>query len=432
MKGEHTKSDGTVRDMYIAAMSSPGNRRTLVFSTAVLILFNLVPVAGVIFFQWQVADLVFMYWVENFLVGFLNRQRIKKARGVLPCAVDPDTGEIHQKSDLFRKKVGRLLTVMYFAFTSVHGIFVFLLFGVSLSSAGSLIPPALFLIVSHLASYRIHFIGREEYKVLTWQELLTAPFKRMAVLHLTVLFSGFLLAQGDPASMGALIFMVALKTGMDVWGHITSHLKLFPGSPDLSGKDQVLRPVNRLRQALLIFTAVSAAGLMVLFLLSDDRRVPILLILFPILLITAGLWRRYRNRKKEPGNLLFILNRGCGVTGGSLEGSLVFTDFEMPAPQAEVTLSCRGFELTYRESSGLKESETRPVTIWKQTQRVQVSLKGRAMVRFNLPPFLPPTTAGRGIANVSWQADAEILPESGTFKSETMKFTFSRIPVFRP
>ncbi|HLO36765.1 MAG TPA: DUF6498-containing protein, partial [Candidatus Deferrimicrobium sp.] len=41
-------------------------------SIVLLVGFNLLPLAGVIFWRWNVATLLVLYWVENGIVGALN------------------------------------------------------------------------------------------------------------------------------------------------------------------------------------------------------------------------------------------------------------------------------------------------------------------------------------------------------------------------
>ena len=45
-------------------------------SAIVLVLANLVPLFGVLLFDWQVFDIVLLYWVENVVIGLVNVVRM--------------------------------------------------------------------------------------------------------------------------------------------------------------------------------------------------------------------------------------------------------------------------------------------------------------------------------------------------------------------
>jgi hypothetical protein len=68
-------------------------RRTATSRSAiVLVLVNLIPLVGVIFFGWSLLTILVLYWIENGIVGFWNVFKIMLARGsILPTIVDmPD------------------------------------------------------------------------------------------------------------------------------------------------------------------------------------------------------------------------------------------------------------------------------------------------------------------------------------------------------
>ena len=50
-------------------------------SVALLVPFNLVPLVGVLFWGWNVATLLVLYWVENGIVGLLNVPKMLLASG---------------------------------------------------------------------------------------------------------------------------------------------------------------------------------------------------------------------------------------------------------------------------------------------------------------------------------------------------------------
>ena len=86
-------------------------------SVVILILANLVPLYGVAFLGWKVFPLMLLFWVENVIVGIFNVLKM------LFC--QPEKPE---------KWAGKLAAIPFFCvhygiFTTVHGLFIFLLFG---------------------------------------------------------------------------------------------------------------------------------------------------------------------------------------------------------------------------------------------------------------------------------------------------------------
>ncbi len=194
-------------------------------SAVVLVTANLVPLYGVAALDWSVFDVLLLFWVENVIVGLLN-----VARMIVAAPDDP------------LQWGAKLLFVPFFCFhygmfTAVHGAFVFGLFG-HLKTSG-LIQPALWLdtigaqrlwlpvgvlAASHLFSFLWNYIGRGEYRVASAPELMSKPYGRVVVLHLTILFGGFgVQALGSP--LWALLLLVVLKTGIDLAAHLREHRK---------------------------------------------------------------------------------------------------------------------------------------------------------------------------------------------------------------
>jgi hypothetical protein len=122
-------------------------------------------------------------------------------------------------------------------FTAVHGIFVMAIFG-GLATEGAPFPgpktvaglmkqygllfPAVVLFLSHGFSFVWNFLGKGEYKKAGFKDLMGSPYSRIVVLHITIIFGGFLLmALGSP--LVGLIFFLILKIGFDLAAHVRQH-----------------------------------------------------------------------------------------------------------------------------------------------------------------------------------------------------------------
>ncbi len=188
-------------------------------SLLVLGLANALPIAGVLLLGWKVFPLVLLYWLENVVVGGFNVGKLLLAQPQEPAY-----------------SVGKLFLIPFFVFhfgmfTLVHGVFVFALFGAkSLPRFDSLakLPAAirayhlgwgvLALVVSHGLSFYWNYFENGEYRRASLPTLMVQPYARLVVLHLAVLFGGWIvLTLGSP--LLALLVLVALKTAADVRAH---------------------------------------------------------------------------------------------------------------------------------------------------------------------------------------------------------------------
>jgi hypothetical protein len=228
-------------------------------SVVLLVAFNLIPLAGVLFWGWNVATLLVLYWVENGIVGLLNVPKMLFASGpdepatrvVSLRGAGPTTAGA---SDMTAKAaLVPFFLVHYGIFWIGHGIFVFAIpqlvgafrpisdpnvfapgidpqaFGPVLVQTNAVGPDlsavgfaAIGLAISHTASFLINYVGRGEYRRVSVARQMFAPYGRLVILHLTILFGAFLsLMVGSP--IGAIVVLVILKTSVDLWFHNREH-----------------------------------------------------------------------------------------------------------------------------------------------------------------------------------------------------------------
>jgi hypothetical protein len=189
-----------------------------------LVAANAVPLIGVLFFGWDVATVLIVYWLENGIVGLLNVPKILLARGA------PDGTSVNGHSG--NAVIAAFFLVHYGLFWLVHGIFVFVITGYSeaaflnvtdpiatvLGDSGLLLA-AVALLLSHGASLFLNYIGRGEYRRASPGSQMFAPYPRMFVLHITIVFGGlFVIGMNQPEY--AIVLLVVLKTAFDVVLHL--------------------------------------------------------------------------------------------------------------------------------------------------------------------------------------------------------------------
>jgi hypothetical protein len=193
-------------------------------SSWVLVAANLVPLYGVLALGWSVAPILFFYWTENLVVGFFNVLKMRRAQGSIEHShMTLNNRPVTESS---RHSVILFFIVHYGIFTLVHGLFVMVLFGPGFQGMFSEIGLALLVLsVSHGYSYRRNFIGRGEYLRIPYTRLFWLPYKRVIVMHLTILLGGAL-AQSLGAPLGALLTLVSIKTLLDLIAHWAEHKKI--------------------------------------------------------------------------------------------------------------------------------------------------------------------------------------------------------------
>ena len=201
---------------------------------AALVLANLIPVFGVLYMGWDVGSIVVLYWVENLVVGAYTLLKMLVTGGagefsrlLFFCVHDSFFCGIHGLAILeLTRFAGELSTLP--EQDSWPGPLVLLQMFVDLGRQVIAAAPAEFLwacialLLSHGVSFLLLFVGQREYRHTTTKKLMSAPYKRIAVLHVAVIAGAFLItALGSP--VGMLVALVALKTGMDIMLHIRSH-----------------------------------------------------------------------------------------------------------------------------------------------------------------------------------------------------------------
>jgi hypothetical protein len=198
-------------------------RQNFSIPVVVLLAANIFPLYGVLELGWGVFELIFLFWMENVVIGLFNIFKLLASR--------PNNAVLW---------LGKLFFVPFFTFhygifTLVHGVFVIALFGPEplkkiladsmdnfsvisdLPLENSLATAVLLLAVSHAVSFYFDYIRNGEYERAGLQQLMSEPYRRVVVLHVGLIASGFLLMSLDQPTAG-LILLVFLKIALDAVG----------------------------------------------------------------------------------------------------------------------------------------------------------------------------------------------------------------------
>lgn len=180
---------------------------------------NAIPVYGVFHWGWQSFDLIFLYWLENVIIGMFT---------LLRFVIRPYQ---HPVEIIMPLLFAPFFAVHYGMFCMGHGLFIFSIFGEDRLDVNGLLGPlqaiapvlqqnhlllaaislALLQLFDWLRDINERGLGCDNIK-----DLMTAPYRRIIVLHVTILASGFALgAMHEP--LAGLLILVALKTTFDLY-----------------------------------------------------------------------------------------------------------------------------------------------------------------------------------------------------------------------
>jgi hypothetical protein len=192
-------------------------------SEVVLVLANAGPLLGVVFMGWDVFDVLFLYWLESAIIGFYSALKAVVSSYGLAILLLP------------------FFFLHFGLFMCGHVTLLFHLFGREAVGIGPFYPwelvvwpplldaldivwwPAVGLFASHGASFLLNFLAQGEYRRASGGELLDQPYRRIAVMQVTLILTGWIhLAIGAP--FVGLVILLVLKTLVDLRAHRREHV----------------------------------------------------------------------------------------------------------------------------------------------------------------------------------------------------------------
>ena len=197
-------------------------------SVPVLVVANLVPVVGVLLWDWDVFLLLLLFWCENVVIGIFGIARLI----VAGKTESPVEGLV----------LPVFFLVHYGGFMFGHFMILFAMYSGHVEEAGKLVEPedyyrviieqlnwvaVLALFISHAWSFVENFMVQQEHERLTPGQAMALPYRRMMITHVALIAGGFFLVErGQP--LAGLVFLIALKIALDVIFHRREHARLAP------------------------------------------------------------------------------------------------------------------------------------------------------------------------------------------------------------
>lgn len=187
-------------------------------SYIVLVLANLAPLAGVFFLNWQVFDILMLYWAENVVIGGVNVLRMTVSGGRQKWFLIPFFtvhygmfcyGHLAAVTALFSDTFGTATAVQYFLGMPFENAWRSPLW-ISIAAIAA----------SHLFSFFANFVANEEYRRTNANDLMKRPYGRILVMHVAVIIGAALIQWlGSPVMM--LVVLVAAKIALDLRLHVS-------------------------------------------------------------------------------------------------------------------------------------------------------------------------------------------------------------------
>jgi hypothetical protein len=214
-------ADTVVRFLEATQTTTPRTRGRFPASALVLVVANLLPVYGVLAWDWAVLPLLLLYWAENVVVGLLAVARM--------LSIAPGDGF----GWVAKTFLVPFFLVHFGLFTLAHGVFVLLFFNPDQRSGAladpgywlgvlddhSLWPALAMLGASHAFSFASNFIGRGEYRLASVRQQMIEPYQRLLPLHVAVIVGGVTIAALESPTWSLLV-LVVLKIAVDVAAHL--------------------------------------------------------------------------------------------------------------------------------------------------------------------------------------------------------------------
>jgi hypothetical protein len=197
---------------------------TLIF---VIILANLVPLAGVIFLRWTVFSVVLLFWLESLIIGLFNVLRMAFASNQDPKSEKEKPASANVVLKLF---LIPFFMVHFGGFMLIQGIFMLLFLSkefrenldvwsvLSKHIEQMFWVAVLILLFSHLIDFLRNYLFNRAYQTAILLKLMFKPYGRVFIQQF-VIIGGVLLMQLYPDNFVFLILLIVLKIMVDLAGN---------------------------------------------------------------------------------------------------------------------------------------------------------------------------------------------------------------------
>lgn len=182
---------------------------------------NILPLVGVLFFDWSVFAILLSYWLENVVIGIYQVLKMRRAALNYP---------VNEKNKFVMGPLRPITAgekIFYTIFFCVHyGLFLFghlqfLRFFGGLQGDVVVFNSIILLtvvpfFVTHGKLYFKKYIGEKEYEKIPLMKLFIGPYRRILVMHTTIIFGSIPLLFFARVFPQVGVIVVILKIVLDV------------------------------------------------------------------------------------------------------------------------------------------------------------------------------------------------------------------------
>ena len=217
-------------------------------SSIILVLANLIPLVGVVLYEWSVLEILLLYWTESVVIGLINVMRMISCQtdnilaGLVQFTAGKEIPPELQKNippgalHAIKAFIIPFFILHYGGFCYGHLMAVTGFFSTSGFQGGG--SEALAQVwqwdfwiavaaigASHLFSFFNNYIGKDEYKHTSLFLLMQRPYGRIVTMHLAIVIgAGFVMWLGS--QLPILVILILVKMSMDLKLHQKERLKM--------------------------------------------------------------------------------------------------------------------------------------------------------------------------------------------------------------
>ena len=195
-------------------------------STLMLIAGNLVLLAFALTLHWSLFDMLVCFWTENVVIGIYTMVKILFAQ---------KSADFDVPTRLRKITAMLLFALHYFAFCLLFFTVIVYVFNPMewYETAGFhvaftidwyvIIPAVIVALVQHGASFKLNFLDKKEFNIMTISDLAKSPYKRVLLVLMAVLCVGLLMRFMLAISVVAMVLFYLIKTIIDARRHVHEH-----------------------------------------------------------------------------------------------------------------------------------------------------------------------------------------------------------------
>lgn len=188
-----------------------------IFTLIAIIISNLVPAIGVLYFSWDLLTILFLYWFESAVIGVFNAKKM----------IIIDKASLKNEVSFF--------LIHYGLFMLVHFIFLIVFF-VVLPTQKTVDPTGIltllknvafgtiFFTISHWVSFHYDFLQSDNSSIPI-HTVMFEPYPRILVMHITVIIGAFIIMTTG-INKYAIIVLVGAKTLTDIYSYLRQQRRL--------------------------------------------------------------------------------------------------------------------------------------------------------------------------------------------------------------